>query len=621
LRIIFASNLKTLSSSKPYIATFSSFEVGDLSTKMWLINVETMQLEDFTVRPAPQYAILSHTWTEEEVSLQEFTCTNAYTDKKAGFAKIVWTCFLAARDHIKYAWVDTCCIDKSSSAELTEAINSMFQWYKNAVVCYAYLSDLSPRQDAVMKDLRVDDSGQYYSLASHNELQGCKWFTRGWTLQELIAPKVVRFYDETWGFRGTKNDLTEPLGSITHIDDTVLRGYQTLADIAIAQRMKWASKRKTTRVEDVAYCLLGIFDVNMPLLYGEGNKAFTRLQEEIIKNNSDLSIFGWSPEERISVKRRPRFNDGCKFNCGHGDDNRDDFYSVLATSPSEFLTPPSYNIVQSVEHSLTNRGIKIYCSLLEICLEGCDFDCCKCCGDNRKYVLVIGNTGPGWEEDSWGVVLDKISPDVFTRSRKPLIFLGDDNKHSAGQTRPRAIYLLTQTPKSARHLTLPLKIREGTNFTIQSAVPADKWNSCKRYWYIEYGLGILGMVSLKFGDLAGVCILFVFYDVYVLDPLVYRAEIGLISQASSNLKWQDIQEIFDIGDLPRGGLTVMDRKLKVMARIVDKYSVQGPLEVWTEDIEGDGSPSLAQAVLTDYFLPQSTVPHSASTTNNFFFNK
>ncbi|KAH8790717.1 heterokaryon incompatibility protein-domain-containing protein [Hyaloscypha finlandica] len=565
---------------------------------MWLINVETMQLEDFTVRPAPQYAILSHTWSEEEVSLQEFTCQNADTVKKEGFAKIVRTCSLAAENHIKYAWVDTCCIDKSSSAELTEAINSMFQWYKNAVVCYAYLSDLSPRQDAVLEDLWVDFSRRGYSLASRNELQGCKWFTRGWTLQELIAPKTVRFYDKTWDFRGTKHDLAVPIESITHIGNAVLRGSKTLADIAIARRMAWASKRKTTRVEDVAYCLLGIFDVNMPLLYGEGNKAFTRLQEEIIKNNSDLSIFGWSPEESlISVDYPARFNVRCDYDCGHGDDNGDDFYSILATSPSEFLTPHSYNIVQSVEHSVTNRGIKIYCSLLEICLRGCIFVQCKCCGDNRKYVLVIGSVRLGMMGKYWGVVLDKISPDAFIRSGKHLIYIERD-AFFAGQATPRAIYLLTQAPKSARHATLPLIISEGSDFIIQSAAPAEKWNSCKRYWYVEDGFDIWGMVLLKFNDLAsfrdrGVCILVIFHDVYVLDPRVYGAEIRLISQAGSNLDWGDIGEIFDFESLRRGGLEVMDRNLKVMARCVDKFSDHESLEVWTEDIESDGRPARA----------------------------
>jgi hypothetical protein len=488
--------------------------------------------------------------------------------------------------------VDTCCIDKSSSAELTEAINSMFQWYKNAVVCYAYLSDLSPRQDAVMKDLGVDDSREDYSLASKNELQGCKWFTRGWTLQELIAPKIVRFYDETWAFRGTKDDLAKPIELITDIDNAVLRSCQTLADISIAKRMTWASKRKTTRVEDVAYCLLGIFDVNMPLLYGEGNKAFTRLQEEIIKNNNDLSIFGWSPEPRsLRFIHPPKLNDGCKFDCGHGDDNGNDFYSIMATSPSEFLTPHSYNIVQSVEHSVTNRGIKIYCSLLQICLRGCIFVHCKCCGENRKYVLFIGSLRLGIERHYWGVVLDKISPDAFIRSGKHLIYIKRD-KFFTGQTTPRAIYLLTQAPKSARHATLPLVIREGSDFIIQSAAPAEKWNSCKRYWYAEDGFDTWTMVSLKSNDLAGVrdrgvCILVIFHNVYVLDPRVYGAEIRLISQAGSNLDWGDIGEILDFESLPSGGLKVMDRKLKVMARFVDKFSDHESLEVWTEDIENE----------------------------------
>ncbi|KAH8767745.1 heterokaryon incompatibility protein-domain-containing protein [Hyaloscypha sp. PMI_1271] len=562
---------------------------------MWLINVETMQLEDFTVRPAPEYAILSHTWSEEEVSLQEFTCQNADTAKKEGFAKIVRTCSLAAENHIKYAWVDTCCIDKSSSADLTEAINSMFQWYKNAVVCYAYLSDLSPRQDAVTGDQKVDVSRQDYSLASRNELQGCKWFTRGWTLQELIAPKIVGFYDETWAFRGTKDDLAEPIESITHIDNAILRGYKKLADRAIAMRMAWASKRKTTRVEDVAYCLLGIFDVNMPLLYGEGNKAFTRLQEEIIKSNSDLSIFGWSPEERLISFSYPALsNVGCEVGCGHRDDNGDDFYSILATSPSEFLTPHSYNIVQSVEHSVTNRGIKIYCSLLEICLRGCNFVHCKCCGDNRKYVLVIGSVRLGFVGKYWGVVLDKISPDAFIRSGKHLIYIERD-AFVAGQATPRAIYLLTQAPKSARHATLSLVIREGSDFIIQSTAPAEKWNSCKRYWYMEGGFAMWCMVSLKFGNVAGhgVSILVILHHVYVLDPRVYGAEIRLISQAGSNLDWGDIGEIFDFESLHRGGLKVMDRKLEVVAEFRSSLSEGYALEVWTEDIESDGRPARA----------------------------
>ena len=145
--------------------------------------------------------------------------------------------------------------------------------------------------------------------------------------------------------------------------------------------MTWASRRKTTRIEDTAYCLLGIFDINMPLLYGEGEMAFSRLQQEIVKNNSDLSIFGWSSEEPSDATRSlgPRVqtvikvdfhagpSEGCEVNFGHGDNGEDSFYSVLAEAPAQFATLGDWDILSSVEHSVTNRGIKIYCSLLETC--------------------------------------------------------------------------------------------------------------------------------------------------------------------------------------------------------------------------------------------------------------
>lgn len=226
---------------------------------MWLINVKTRLLEDFTVRKIPQYAILSHTWIGEEVTFQEFLSQDSDTVKKkkskTGFIKIMKTCKLAATHDISYVWVDTCCIDKSSSAELSEAINSMWRYYKDAEVCYAYLSDLPRRANVV------------------EELKACKWFTRGWTLQELIAPKELRFYDETWHFQGTKDHFAQPVHQITKIAPDVWRNPDGLAKFSIAERMTWASKRETTRIEDTAYCLLGIFDINMPLLYGEGKKG------------------------------------------------------------------------------------------------------------------------------------------------------------------------------------------------------------------------------------------------------------------------------------------------------------------------------------------------------------
>ncbi|KAF2095563.1 hypothetical protein NA57DRAFT_11197, partial [Rhizodiscina lignyota] len=186
--------------------------------------------------------------------------------------KIEMTCQLAREEYLEYAWVDTCCIDKSSSAELTESINSMFKWYSQADICCAFLADWKPED----------------SNFTH-----CKWFTRGWTLQELLPSKDVIFYDLNWQPRGTKRDLCAEIAQVSGIIESVLTGETELTDVPVAVRMSWAASRITTREEDMAYSLLGIFDINMTMIYGEGNKAFQRLQQEIIQSTNDLSIFAW----------------------------------------------------------------------------------------------------------------------------------------------------------------------------------------------------------------------------------------------------------------------------------------------------------------------------------------
>ncbi|KAK0750574.1 heterokaryon incompatibility protein-domain-containing protein, partial [Schizothecium vesticola] len=250
---------------------------------MWLINAATLALEFFLPEQAPPYAILSHTWGDGEVGLAEFQRLDDQAKAKPGFSKIQKTCDLARTGGIAHVWVDTCCIDKTSSAELSEAINSMYSYYSRATVCYAYVNDWGP--NTTWEDL---DSARDTPP---------RWFTRGWTLQELIAPSNVRFYDSTWTFRGSKADkgVLPHLSSITAINQNILRdgSEDALRGICLAQRMSWASRRETTRTEDTAYCLLGIFQINMPLLYGEGSRAFKRLQEEIIKNTTDLSILAW----------------------------------------------------------------------------------------------------------------------------------------------------------------------------------------------------------------------------------------------------------------------------------------------------------------------------------------
>jgi hypothetical protein len=251
---------------------------------MRLINCKTLNLEEFFGDKIPRYAILSHTWGDEEVSFAELSLNQAATATRAGYQKIVFTCKQAREDGLEYAWVDTCCIDKSSSAELSEAINSMFTWYKNAVVCYAYLADVSKAN--------VDE-----------EFSKSRWFTRGWTLQELLAPAGVTFYSRSWIKMCTKENQAERIAEITGIDIAVLLGAPeyggktaSLGSFCVAKRMSWASNRETTRAEDMAYCLLGIFDVNMPLLYGEDSRAFLRLQKEIINRFDDDSILAWGLE-------------------------------------------------------------------------------------------------------------------------------------------------------------------------------------------------------------------------------------------------------------------------------------------------------------------------------------
>ncbi|KAK3680907.1 heterokaryon incompatibility protein-domain-containing protein [Podospora appendiculata] len=241
-------------------------------------SVASDALETFIGTPPP-YAILSHTWGKEEVTARDLA--RADVSQLAGFKKIKYCCEQALQNGLEYAWVDTCCIDKTSSAELSEAINSMFRWYLNAKVCYAYLEDV--------------DSEDFDSGAPIDSLGASRWFTRGWTIQELLAPDNVIFYSSSWGRLGTKAELVETLSHITKINTyylgpgVVLR----LKSSCIAQKMSWAAKRKTTRVEDMAYCLLGLLDISMPLLYGEGARAFTRLQEELLKQYHDHSIFAW----------------------------------------------------------------------------------------------------------------------------------------------------------------------------------------------------------------------------------------------------------------------------------------------------------------------------------------
>jgi hypothetical protein len=336
-------------------------------------------LVEYTGQDIPPYAILSHTWgpDHQEVTFQDIT--NKTGRDKDGFQKI-WFCGnQAARDGLQYFWVDTCCIDKSSSAELTESINSMFQWYERAAVCYVALEDLAP--------------GRAYA----KELPNCRWFMRGWTLQELLASGHVGFYDRTWAYIGNKESLVDRISVVTGIPEAYLLG-RTLASASVAMKMSWAARRETKRIEDRAYSLLGIFDVNMPLIYGEGMKAFRRLQEEIIKRSNDLTIFAWENEAGT----------------------REQLVSPLATSPEQFAGCHDIDrfAADFAEFSITNKGlllsgdIPLRSERLTHSGAGDHGRIARFDSDTTMYLVYLGMS----KRFIVGIDLSKIGPNLFCRS-------------------------------------------------------------------------------------------------------------------------------------------------------------------------------------------------------------
>ena len=293
---------------------------------MWLLEASSIELKSFPNKDLgfpddkklPPYAILSHTWETEEVLFADMM--NGTAKGKVGYKKLVYSCKQAMANGLEYVWVDTCCINKDSSAELSEAINSMYAWYHKAHICYAYIADLPVKVSTLTES---------------------RWFTRGWTLQELIAPESLIFYSGDWDELGTKATLHEPLAKRTGIDASILTGERSLESASVARRMSWACNRQTTRTEDEAYCLMGLFNVNMPMLYGEGSKAFLRLQEEIMKNSDDESIFAW-----IDSSADP-----------------DTHLGLLADSPKRFESAgnviPYKNWELSAPFSISNKGLSI----------------------------------------------------------------------------------------------------------------------------------------------------------------------------------------------------------------------------------------------------------------------
>lgn len=351
-------------------------------------------------------------------------------------------------------WIDTCCIDKTSSAELSEAINSMYRWYENSSICYIYLED-TPKGF----DIHRSGDGTMFPI-----LERCRWATRGWTLQELIAPSHAHFYFSDWRYVGSKNDerIIRYLNNITGIEIGVLTGEITVAQVSVANRMKWASRRQTSRPEDIAYCLMGLFNVNMPLLYGEGGrKAFLRLQEQILTTIDDQSIFAWKVPHEYDTREN---------------------YGLLSESPSYFVDTPSICLVSTgysgnnVPWNMTNKGLQLELFLRHYGSRPVEryiaiLDCFQDRGElDKEPKNEHGNLSPA-------IHLQRLWGDHFTRVKASICDMVDvDDKYDGGQV---SMFVKQNAVSKIPLLKVPDHLRFGvTNeaWKLRSVWPNDMWN-------------------------------------------------------------------------------------------------------------------------------------------------
>ena len=411
--------------------------------KMRLLNTSTRHIKEFQSDDIPPYAILSHTWGSEEVSFQEMAGLSSGHLWKAGFDKIAKTCEVDVGEKYEWVWIDTCCIDKSSSAELTEAINSMYNWYARAQVCYVYLEDFG-------------------ADSSLDELPGCRWFTRGWTLQELIAPRHMQFFDKEWAYRGAKAGLVERLSSITGISEGILLHSQALSTVSVAQKMSWASGRNTTRIEDTAYCMMGIFGVHLSLRYGEEHRAFRRLQEAIISSVLDLSVFAWRRQAPATAPTDDR--------------PRREYCGVLATEPRDYAESGSFSKRKPfARHELLsmNGAIMAKIQLFVETTQKAGYRYLlplDCCYDSRPEVtLCVRLRKCGYNEfvreDPYGVVefLRPLLSPIILANR---YLLPDTTTQEWGSADP------SNTPESAMNMDL---VGQNRSRAIQLELPVGMW--------------------------------------------------------------------------------------------------------------------------------------------------
>ncbi|KKP03515.1 hypothetical protein THAR02_04378 [Trichoderma harzianum] len=466
------------------------------TANMRLLDARTLGLVDITDDSIPPYAILSHTWGDEEITIQQLrrlggcsqtTLASPQTlDKKRraivlkkGYIKISGAAQLAVSRGLDYIWVDTCCIDKTSSAELSEAINSMYLWYEKSAECYAYLSDVEPV-------LAAADA-----TAFHETLRRSRWFTRGWTLQELIAPKIVLFYAKDWGFLGQKHtppEFTKAISDITNIDQEVLNGRIDPLQLSVSARMAWASHRNTTRLEDTAYCLMGLFQVNMPLLYGEGRRAFARLQEEIIQRTDDQSIFAWNS-----------FDDQ--------DEDPDALFGLLAQSPSQFKLAgslqvlPPLPIYASAPSSMTNQGIRVQLYIQQRASED------QGAMEEDYYAILDCVKRDGDVYQCPALYLRRLSEDQYGRLRPKsqlfmpppsATFLPMDGYRSVYVRQQPIYYHLPQFRLSPFNVESSLGSSDGVQYRLFDKYPTQNWNSATMTLKAQYSRKLQAMGIFRF---------------------------------------------------------------------------------------------------------------------------
>lgn len=406
---------------------------------------EGLSFVDLNPHDAEPYAILSHTWGKGEV-LFEHVMSGTSASMPA-YPKVVYACQQALDDGYEYVWIDTCCIEKNSSAELSEAINSMFVWYRDSSVCYAYLPDYGD---------------------GNNSFEESRWFTRGFTLQELIAPSNVVFYGAGWVLIGTKRSLRSVISRVTRVGETILSGERLIETASIANRMGWASDRVTSRTEDVAYCLMGIFDVNMPLLYGEGTKAFVRLQEEILKKTTDHTLFAWVDKEAPDDKQ----------------------YGLLAPSPRCFadthtLVPYELRGRRS-PFTITNEGLSI------------DLRIRSLNDSNTAFGALLDCPTPDFEEECWFLIhiqyekfhdrYARVQASQFGKVRDPSLPSKEEYRQILVHPEPRGRSV--ETDKT--YFTHLLSFRYGPPSCVYRVVDAAHYPSgrkVKPFQAEEWGLG------------------------------------------------------------------------------------------------------------------------------------